>query len=804
MTASNPCPDDSVLEDLVAGRLAWDLVEQWTAHIDTCANCQRGILTQPSLANLEAWLPELKHAKSDKPHLRQAIDKVKLLRGSTPLPGSHEADPHESQAAANPTAFTDDGFELLGTIGRGGMGVVYRARDKSLNRVVAIKTLAPELVIDPSARKRFLREARSAAAVTHPNVITVYTVSEKPPQPYLVMEYVEGISLQQQLDRGGTISIVNVVRIGRQLGAALTAAHSKGVIHRDIKPGNIILNAQAGKVMLGDFGLARVGGHSRLTRSGTIVGTPAFIAPETIESESSADHRADLFSLGAVLYAMCSGDSPFQTDSLLGTLHRVSSVDPAKLSDQAPHVPLWLSDVVMRLLAKNPNDRFQSAVDVCEALRRGPTENASSERTAAVNETKPLKTFPGTSSKSGSASSVRVRAKRKTVNPIAKYLGIAASILLPLGLAVFLLSNDGGRQQAGNEKPSQASGDAGPNKPIGRIASSEIAMKTDGNVEENVFIVIDEGQELIGAFDTLADAVDHLPSRATIQIRSNEAIDIEPCSIDGHGVTMMAAPGFTPSLHFEPDLEEEYESMIATEGSLKLVGLELRLPAHVDEETFSLIDVCDQGSLQLTDCRLVVEDMGYCLSGDSESTIDVVRCHLHAPRSAAAGLFNNDGGSTSLQESWVTGKVGFHLVGNLAHRLTLRNSRVICNLAFQIEADELEEEEVTHVSYIDGSVLFVTEALAAEDGEQLDLQSLREAIKFVGRQNTFAGILFPDDEPEQWRQWREYLLEHDSLYVQNPLGIDAKTISETIHGAAFPGFAFDAESNSARPIQLVD
>jgi eukaryotic-like serine/threonine-protein kinase len=221
-------------------------------------------------------------------------------------PTSERAEPDDSLDFLEPPSRPDSlgrigHYEILEVLGRGGFGIVLRAFDDRLQRVVAIKVLAPQLAITSPARKRFLREARSAAKVRHENVVQVYAVEEQP-LPYLVMEFIPGETLQLRLDRTGPLETVEVVRIGRQIAEGLAAAHSMGLIHRDIKPGNILIEAGPHLcVKITDFGLARAADDASMTQSGTIAGTPMFMAPEQASGET-IDHRADLSSLCSVLY----------------------------------------------------------------------------------------------------------------------------------------------------------------------------------------------------------------------------------------------------------------------------------------------------------------------------------------------------------------------------------------------------------------------------------------------------------------------------------------------------------------------
>jgi hypothetical protein len=260
-------------------------------------------------------------------------------------------------------------YEVLEVLGRGGFGIVLRAFDEVLHRMVAVKVLAPQMAATSPARKRFLREAQSYAAVRHENVVQVYAVEEQP-LPYLVMEYIPGEALQQRLDRTGPLETLEVVQIGRQIAEGLAAAHSRGLVHRDIKPANILLEpGPHPHVKITDFGLARTADDASLTQSGFVAGTPMFMSPEQATGEP-IDHRADLFSLGSVLYTMTSGRPPFRAPTTLAVLKRVAEDTPRPIPEIIPEVPPWLCDMIARLHAKKPEDRFATARDVADLLAR--------------------------------------------------------------------------------------------------------------------------------------------------------------------------------------------------------------------------------------------------------------------------------------------------------------------------------------------------------------------------------------------------------------------------------------------------
>lgn len=258
-------------------------------------------------------------------------------------------------------------YEVLEVVGRGAFGIVLKAMDEKLQRVVAIKVLAPEMAATSPARKRFLREARASAAIRHEHVVNIYAVDETP-LPYLVMEYIPGHTLQQRLDQKGPLDLMTAVRFGKQIAEGLAAAHEQDLIHRDIKPGNILLEGGViERIKITDFGLARAADDASMTQSGLIAGTPMYMAPEQALGQK-LDQRADLFSLGSVLYQMVSGRPPFRAANTLAVLKRVAEDDPRPIPEIIPETPQWLCNIIAKLHAKDPDQRYQTAREVAEVF----------------------------------------------------------------------------------------------------------------------------------------------------------------------------------------------------------------------------------------------------------------------------------------------------------------------------------------------------------------------------------------------------------------------------------------------------
>ena len=316
-------------------------------------------------------------------------------------------------------------------IGKGGFGVVLRTFDEVLQRVVAVKVMSPKLATTSPPRKRFLREARNAGGVHHDNVVQIYAVEEKP-IPYLVMEYIHGETLQQRLDRAGPLELAEILRIGQHTANGLAAAHARQLIHRDVKPANILLESDVEqRVKVTDFGLARTVDDGSLTQSGTIAGTPMYMAPEQASGEA-IDCRADLFSLGSVLYAMSVGHPPFRAPTTFAVLKRVVEDTPRPIREIIPELPQWLGDLIGKLHAKKPADRFQSAKEVADLLGYYLAELQNYGHIRAGKKFEP----PITKSKSGLPSTDIVDIRRASTRR-GLWLKLSAGVLL---LAFVVLS----------------------------------------------------------------------------------------------------------------------------------------------------------------------------------------------------------------------------------------------------------------------------------------------------------------------------------------------------------------------------
>lgn len=357
--------DPRQIEQFLDDRLSDVEQAAFEEHLESCFTCRQALEVQAAAPDL--W-------RDTREYLSSADDNDGWLPecGSAAGP-SGDVQTAEVEAVLRHLSPTDfprmlgrlGGYEIAGVIGRGGMGVVLKGFDQALNRYVAIKVLAPHLAASGAARQRFAREAQAAAAVVHENVMAIHGVAEARGFPYLVMPFLRGASLEKRLREQGPLEVPEILRVGLQAAAGLAAAHAQGLVHRDIKPANILLEDGVERLKITDFGLARAADDATLTRSGVIAGTPQYMSPEQARGEV-VDPRSDLFSLGSVLYALCTGHSPFRAETSYGVLRRICETQPRPIREINPAIPDWLVMLIERLHAKDPAGRWQAAEQVAE------------------------------------------------------------------------------------------------------------------------------------------------------------------------------------------------------------------------------------------------------------------------------------------------------------------------------------------------------------------------------------------------------------------------------------------------------
>jgi serine/threonine protein kinase len=342
---------------LLDGQLGQHDSDLALSHIEQCDGCRK------SLEDLSGDVRDWKEARE-------------ILSSSTEfgLKPSDDWSQSLSKRLLSPSSHP----EMLGRIGRydiesmlgaGGMGIVYRGFDTQLHRAVAIKVLSPTLAFHGSARQRFAKEAQAAAAIVHEDVVPIYDVQTQREIPFLVMRFIPGESLQARIDCHGALELIQILRIGKQLMAGLAAAHAQGLIHRDVKPANVLLEEGIDRALLTDFGLAQTIDDARVTASGMMPGTPPYMSPEQSRGEKLTE-RSDVFSAGSVLYAMCTGRAPFRAESPWKVLKLVEETEPKPIRELNAQIPQWLSGIIETMMAKHPSDRYASAAEVSRLLEQ--------------------------------------------------------------------------------------------------------------------------------------------------------------------------------------------------------------------------------------------------------------------------------------------------------------------------------------------------------------------------------------------------------------------------------------------------
>ncbi len=286
-----------------------------------------------------------------------------------------------------------DRYQIKEKLGAGAMAAVFRAFDPHIDREIAIKVLRPELAKDEEHRARFLREARSAGGLSHDNIVQVFDVGESQNHPYMAMELLEGPTLKEIMHEEGALSVEDAINIAIDLARGLDSAHQAGVVHRDIKPGNVVRIASTGRIKITDFGIARQDSISDddRTRAGTVLGTPRYMSPEQVRADRNIDGRSDLFSLGVILYQMLAGQTPFDGPTEAAVYVRITQEEPEPLNKLQPSLPSSLIKIVAKLLRKDPEQRYQTGAQLAGELKQVQRGLREERRRAHERKVVPLR-----------------------------------------------------------------------------------------------------------------------------------------------------------------------------------------------------------------------------------------------------------------------------------------------------------------------------------------------------------------------------------------------------------------------------
>ncbi len=532
-------------------------------------------------------------------------------------------------------------YEVQEVVGKGGMGIVLKAFDEKLHRVVAIKVMAPVLATSATARRRFVREAQAAAAVRNDHVIDIHAVEENHEPPYLVMEYIEGQSLQEWIDEKGPLELKEILRVGMQTAAGLAAAHAQGLIHRDIKPANILLENGVQRVKITDFGLARLGDDASLTQSGVVVGTPQYMSPEQAHGEA-VEHRTDLFSLGSVLYTMCTGRPPFRASTTMAVLGRVSDDTPRPIREINPDIPDLLAAIISKLHAKAPAERYQTAAEVAALLGQRLAELQQPSAGPLPRQDEPA---------------------RKDTRPARRaWLKAAGALLLLIGglglteaigvthfVPVMIRAWTGAdRTQAG----------PGEEQPAG-------APLPEANTRP--FVVVARAGKAAKEFATLAEAVADSNDGDTIEIRGNGPFVSDGVTVR-HPLVIRAGEGYTPLIDLSQASAQANLPLLDAKATVVLEGLVLQRVGAASEEPVNpqpgLIRSLNAGPMYLANCRLVhnplVNPKG-AIFGIDGASFTLRNCELNGNVQSFGGWSYASGSRCSIENCVsAIGYVGFH------------------------------------------------------------------------------------------------------------------------------------------------
>jgi serine/threonine protein kinase len=695
MAELSTCPDASVFERLLAGNVWPDEADALEQHLAFCARCQT-CLTQVDVS--DPLLDRLRGSDAVAAQLPQGAVLEVLMRRlrDAPPPGIGEPDSvagtpllqNETLTVEPAPDFADllgpprgpgelgclGPYRVIKVLGTGGMGVVFQAEDPQLERSIALKVLNANWATNPTARKRFQREARATAALEHDHIVPVYHVGEENGVFFLVMPLLRGESLDARLKRQGRLPVAEAMRIARETAVGLAAAHNCRLVHRDIKPANIWLESGgdtslAPRVKILDFGLARTADNAEVTQRGVVIGTPAYMAPEQARGET-VDHRADLFSLGCVLYQMCTGEVPFKGRDVLSTLTALAVDRPRPPCDLNPEVPAALSDLVMALLARIPSERPASAEAVVKALQAIEAieheQSLLGDRPATPGGKQTARNGPS------SASSRRYRV----------ILAVAATVLLTglgltgyhLGPAVIRIATNRGEliietvdkdvevavKQAGElveiidlktkQKIELKAGDyevALSGKADGlRLSAKKFTLNRGGTKivavewlkkdekeppagEAEAFVLLDSKGAAMRKVGTLAEAVVAANDGDTIEVRGNGPFVTDPIKITQAALTIRSGAGFRPAIKLRSEAVEAKARLLETTGDLVVEGLEFQRMARDEQFAFSPWPALLQASkaLHVANCRFITTKTRSAIQSDG--AVCVVRnCEL--------------------------------------------------------------------------------------------------------------------------------------------------------------------------------
>ncbi|HAA49118.1 MAG TPA: hypothetical protein DCE43_05320 [Planctomycetaceae bacterium] len=667
------CPRETDLEMFVAGSLPGGQRDEVAAHLDACRSCRDVIET---LSDAEPFLSEVaRHLGRPTPDVDEQLARVMAAAqgGASAFEARSSSQPGSSELPDGFLTASDDP-ELLGVlgtyrvrriIGHGGMGVVLEAEDAALKRVVAIKVLAAHVVEAAGAVRRFVREARAAAAVTHENVVTVYAVEQSEGIPYLVMEYVEGVSLEQRIRSRGRLDPREVVRTAIQIASGLAAAHARNLIHRDIKPGNILLEQKTGRAKISDFGLAHVADKADVIRPDLLVGTPEYMAPEQARGEV-VDHRSDLFSLGSVIYAMCSGQTPFAAASTRAVITSVAGAEIDDVSELSPETPDWLVDVIRRLHAETPADRFQSAAEVARVLRE---ELLRMKGLTRLDQSADSGSEPNR--KQGHRPGARSHDRSGLVwvfGWIAGHRWITAATVVSALFVVLLVLGSRFLPVVTPVPSGEMS-----------LGDNDSGTGQEEFVSVGPFAVFDADGGNSRRFSQLSEAAAAAHDGEVVEVDGDGPFESGMIDLGSKAITLRAAAGRRPRITLAENFDQPDDvALIRTAGRLRLEGIEFvratdREPGQLVGRPPDAILVARSAPLEVINCRFTATGPAVGLMAQQVARCQISNCEFVCLRGSAVDWACPDGGRLEMSNCVQVGQLGVFVH---FHRRDLRDVSV--------------------------------------------------------------------------------------------------------------------------------
>lgn len=687
-TDSSPCPPLEQFAELLEGSLAATAEEQLTRHLDSCPRCRERL---DRLAAGDGFLSAIGQRASE-PQKRSGLleSAIDLLKASPPTASPQTSETTQPFADLLPWLEPSSrgigrvgGYVLTRFLGRGGMGVVFAGWEEPLDRPVAVKFLKPSLAAEAAFRERFTRESRAAAAVIHPNVVTILAVIDVHGLPALVMERVEGTSLEMLTGRDSgesRLTVSRIAEIGRQVAAGLHAAHTAGLLHQDVKPGNILVATDGITVKLVDFGLACSLTEARAADE--LAGTPGYVSPEVLAGERPTV-ASDLYGLGCVLRELLTGEPPAQSHAF-GRRPPPSRTAARGLTEESH----WLADIVDRLLASDPATRFRTAADVEAAL----AASLHAQQQEAVDA-------------SARANPPRLTAASPSARGSSRLLAIGFSLLAAVALWPLVVWR---MQPLADDTP---------------ISSPEDFREAIVEAEPGSVITVaaDVALEL--------ESLDLADCHLTIRGGSPRPVLRLICDDATQPQSLFRLEGF---LQLEDlSLQLVHQSNPANDSAKADEGDAVRC----------LIDL-DGGSLVLRDCLLTAEGDSTCLQVDGGSQLELIDCQLHAPQGCGIDWKPVPGGEATAVSTIFSGRTAWAITDPVDAGLVLERITAVVDRLAEIRFDNLESPEDGRLSFeVSESAIAAEESVLVVQSDALPLAAFEHLVAWWGQANLLDGPL---------------------------------------------------------------